>query len=118
MATQQTNKRPISITILAWLYIAVGALGTAAHFQDFRLHKPLVNEFVWITVLGASAVVAGIFMLRGQSWARWLALAWIASHVVISVFHPLHELIVHCVLLVLFGYLLFRRQAREYFSAA
>ena len=55
------------------------------------MHKPLVNEFVWISVLGAAAVVAGIFMLKGRSWARWLALVWIASHVVISAFHPLHE---------------------------
>ena len=118
MATERTNKQPVSITILSWLYILVGVLGTAAHYENFRMHKPLVNEFVWISVLGAAAVVAGIFMLKGRSWARWLALVWIASHVVISTFHPLHELIIHCALLVLFSYLLFRRPAREYFSAA
>jgi hypothetical protein len=96
----------------------VGVLGTAAHYEDFRMHKPIVNEFVWITVLGAAAVVAGIFMLKGRGWARWLALVWIASQVIISAFHPLQELIIHCALLVLFSYLLFRREAREYFSAA
>lgn len=118
MAEVQAKKRPITITILSWLYIVVGALGTAAHYADFRTHWPMVNEIVWITVLGAAAVLAGAFMLRGLNWARWLALAWIASHVVISAFHPLQELIVHCTLLVLFSYLLFRREAREYFSAA
>jgi hypothetical protein len=118
VATQRVNKQPVSITILSWLYILEGVLGTAAHYENFRMHKPMVNEFVWITALGTAAVVAGIFMLRGRGWARWLALAWIASHVVISAFHPLHELIIHCVLLVLFCYLLFRRPAREYFSAA
>ncbi len=118
MATEKTQKRPISITILAWLYIGVGALGTAAHYLNFRTHKPIADEVLWITMLGAAAVVAGVFMLRGHSWARWLALVWIASHVVISVFHPLHELIVHCALLLLFGYLLFRRPARLYFSGA
>ena len=118
MATGQTRKCPTSITILGWLYILVGVLGTAAHYEDFRMHKPIVNEFVGITVLGAAAVVAGILMLKGCGWARWLALVWIASHVVISAFHPLHELIIHCALLVLFSYLLFRRAAREYFSAA
>ncbi|MGA2752254.1 MAG: hypothetical protein ABSE53_00695 [Terracidiphilus sp.] len=117
MATGQTRKCPISITILSWLYILVGVLGTAAHYADFKMHKPIVNEFVWITALGVAAVVAGILMLRGQNWARWLALVWIASHVVISAFHPLHELIMHCALLVLFSYLLFRREAREYFNA-
>jgi hypothetical protein len=118
VATEQTNEQPVSITILSWLYILVGVLGTAAHYEDFMMHAPIVNEFVGITVLGAAAVVAGIFMLRGRSWARWLALVWIASHVAISAFHPLPELIIHCVLLVLFSYLLFRQKAREYFSAA
>ena len=118
MATGQTRKCPTSITILSWLYILVGVLGTAAHYEDFRMHKPMVNEFVWITVLGVAAVLAGILMLEGRGWARWLALAWIASHVVISAFHPLQELILHSIMLVLFSYLLFRREAREFFSAA
>ena len=118
MATERSNKRPISITILAWLYIAVGALTTGAHYLDFRTHKPMVNEFVWITVLGVAAVVAGVFMLRGQNWARWLALLWMATHVVISVFHLMHGLVIHSVLLLLFAYFLFRREAWEYFSAA
>jgi uncharacterized membrane protein (UPF0136 family) len=118
MAEVQTRQRPITITSLCWLYIAVGALGTAGHYGNFWANKPTVSEFVWITVLGVAAVTAGVLMLRGQSWARWLALAWIAAHVVISAFHPLQELIVHCALLVLFCYVLFRREAREYFSAA
>ncbi len=117
MAEVQTRKRPITITSLSWLYIAVGSLGTAGHYGNFLTHKPTVSEFAWITVLGVAAVVAGVFMLRGLSWARWLAIAWMAAHVVISVFHPLSELIIHCTLLALFSYLLFRRDAREYFSA-
>jgi hypothetical protein len=118
VAEVQTKKRPIAITSLGWLYIAVGALGTAGHYGNFWTQRPTVSEFIWITVLGVAAVLAGVFMLRGQSWARWLAIAWMAAHVVISVFHPLQELIVHCALLVLFCYVLFRREARAYFSAA
>lgn len=118
MAEVQTKKRPIAITSLSWLYIAVGVLGTAGHYGNFWTHKPTVSEFAWITTLGAAAIIAGAFMLRGHNWARWLALAWMAAHVVISVFHPLQELIVHCALLVLFSYLLFRREARMYFSAS
>lgn len=118
MAIELKRKRPISITILAWLYIVVGALGTAAHYADFRTHKPVLNEIVWITVLGVAAIVAGVFMRDGRNWARWLALVWMASHVAISAFHPLRELIIHSLLLVLIAFLLFRREAREYFSAA
>lgn len=117
MANDRTKKRPISITILAWLYIVVGALSTAAHYADFRVHKPMLNEVVWITVLGAAAIVAGVFMLEGRNWARWLALAWMAAHVVISAFHLMRGLIIHTALLLLIGAILFGREAREYFRA-
>src|ERR1700734_1073665 len=104
--------------MLSWLYILVGVLSTGAHFAQFWTQKPMLNEVVWITVLGAAAIVAGAFMLRGQNWARWLALLWMATHVVISVFHLMHGLVIHSVLLLLFAYFLFRREAWEYFSAA
>jgi hypothetical protein len=118
MATEKTNKRPISITILGWLYIVVGALSTASHFVEFRAHRPVLNEVVWITALGVAAIVAGAFMLSGRNWARWLALAWMAAHVAISALHMMHGLLIHSVLLLLIAYFLFRREAREYFSVA
>jgi len=109
--------RPFSLSVLAWLYIVVGAVGTAGHYANFFKHRPALNEFVWITALGAAAIVAGAFMLRGQDWARWLALAWMAAHVAISAFHPLRELIVHCIVLALIAVVLFRRPVRNYFAA-
>jgi hypothetical protein len=118
VASDQAKKRPISITILSWLYIVVGVLSTAEHFVEFRAQRPVLNEVVWITVLGAAAIVAGVFMLRGRNWARWLALAWMAAHVVISTLHLIHGLLIHSVVFLLIAYLLFRREAREYFSAA
>ena len=110
------KKRPITVTILCWLYLAAGILGAGDRYLQFTSEKPTMSEAVWISALGVAAVVAGVFMLRRQSWARWLALAWMAAHVVISVFHSHQELIIHSVLFVFFGYLLFRRPAREYFS--
>ena len=118
MVVDQAKKRPISITMLSWLYIVVGVLSTAAHYAEFWTQRPTVSEFAWINLLGAEAVVAGVFMLRRQNWARWLALLWMATHVVISAFHPMQELLIHSALLLLFAYLLFRREAREYFSTA
>ena len=118
MVVDQAKKRPISITMLSWLYIVVGVLSTAAHYAEFWTQRPTVSEFAWINLLGAEAVVAGVFMLRRQNWARWLALLWMATHVVISVFHLMHGLVIHSVLLLLFAYFLFRREAWEYFSAA
>jgi hypothetical protein len=108
-------KRPIAVTILGLLYIAVGIGSTAAHFAAFHSDRPSVNELVWVTVLGVLAIVAGVFMLQARNWARWLALAWMAFHVALSVFHPLHELIVHTLFLAIFAYLLFRPEAHAYF---
>jgi hypothetical protein len=58
--------------------------------------------------------VAGVFLLRGQNWARWLALAWITFHVVIS-YGVLRELVVHGVICVVFAWILFRPAAGRYF---
>jgi hypothetical protein len=118
VATEQTKKRPISITILAWLYIVVGVLSTSAHVMEFKTQRPAVNEVIWITVLGVAAIAAGVFMLRGRNWARWLALAWMATHVVISAFNLLHGLLIHSVVFLLIGAILFQKEAREYFSPA
>jgi hypothetical protein len=54
----------------------------------------------------------------GQNWARWLALAWIAFHVVLSALHPIPELIIHAVFCAVFAWLLFRPEAARYFRGA
>ena len=54
-------------------------------------------------------------MLRGCNWARWLALAWIAFHVVLSAFHSLPEFALHAVLCAVFAYFLLRPDAALYF---
>jgi hypothetical protein len=64
------------------------------------------------------AIVAGAFMLRGSNWARWLAMVWIASHVVISIFHSPFELALHIVVCALFAWFLFRPLATLYFRGA
>jgi hypothetical protein len=112
-----TGRRPIPVTILAVLYIVVGIGSTAAHVAGFRAHPPSSSELISISVLGVAAVAAGAFMLRACNWARWLALAWMAFHVALSAFHPLRELFVHSALLILFAYLLFRPEARAYFTS-
>jgi len=111
------RSRPITVTCLAWLYIAVGAVSTAFHVAQFQAHTPTPSELFWIPFLGLLAVVAGVFLLRGSNWARWLALAWMAFHVALSIFHPLQELVIHSLFLALFAYLLFRPAVRAYFHS-
>src|SRR6185437_10925911 len=71
------NPRPISITILAAIYIAVGIMGFTYHFREIIA---LQHDSLWVALIEALAIVCGVFMFLGHNWARWLALAWIAFH--------------------------------------
>lgn len=111
-------KRPISIIVVSYIYIAAGTLGIAYHLRDLRTIYPVQFDVFGILLLRILAIVAGIYMLGARNWARWLALAWMAFHVTVSFFHSRAELAVHGVLLVVFAYLLLRRTASEYFRPA
>lgn len=108
------SKRPVSVAILACVYLLVGLGGFAFHFKELWARQPdaFVVEFVEIV-----AVVCGVFMLRGQDWARWLAVVWIGFHVGLSAFHPLKEFVIHSVFFVVIAWILFRAEARRYFRS-
>jgi hypothetical protein len=110
-----TNRRPLPITILAVVYLAVGVLGFVHHFPD--LHQKWVWQYddLWIELTEIAAVVCGVFLLRGANWARWLAVAWIVLHVVLSVFDAGHGLLIHSLLALAIAWLLFRPEAKRYF---
>lgn len=109
------KKRPLAVSVLSCVFIGAGAIGFAYHLTDFTAQQPFQYELVWISAVRLAAIVAGIFMLRGNNWARWLALAWIAFHVAVSFFHSIQEIVVHGILFVLIVYLLFRPETRAYF---
>jgi hypothetical protein len=90
-----SNQRPISVTCVALLFIAVGAV-----------------------TLILLALAAGVFMLRRKNWARWLALAWMAFHIALSALPPYRGLVVHILIFVGIAYLLLRPDAAEYFRGA
>jgi hypothetical protein len=109
------KKRSISIMILACVYLAVGAVGFAVHFRELLAGHP---DAPAIELTECLAIVCGVFLLRGHNWARWLALAWIAFHVVLSIFHPIPELVMHGLLCVAFAWILFRPGTERYFRNA
>jgi uncharacterized membrane protein HdeD (DUF308 family) len=105
-----STKRPIAVIVIACLYIVVGAAGLIAHFRD--LHQP---ETKWILLVEFLALLAGIFILLRHNWARWLAVAWMAFHVAIS--YPVaRQIAVHSLFLIAITWLLFRSDARAWFS--
>ena len=110
------KKRPIAVTVISCLYIVTGIAGLVFHLSKYKIQHLFEYDIVLIVLVEIAALLAGIFMLRGSNWARWLAIAWMAFHVIISIHGPLQQLIVHSLLLVVFAYFLFNRRAKEYFS--
>lgn len=106
-------RRPVPVLIVAGAYLAVGIIGFVAHFRDL-LATP--SEGVWIELTELVAVVVGVFLLRGRNWARWLAVAWISFHVVLSAFASSREVAMHVVIAALIVWLLFRRDTTRWFQ--
>jgi hypothetical protein len=107
-------KRPLPVTILGGLFIVAGLTGLVYHLSE----GPLDRGIVLISIVRILAVVGGVFLLMGHNWARWLMLAWLAFHVVVSAFHSLSECIAHLVLLLIVGYVLLWPPASKYFQSA
>jgi hypothetical protein len=107
-------KRPLSVTIIGCLFIVAGLVGLVYHISE----SPLDHRIVLISIVRVIAVVGGVFLLRGHNWARWLMLAWLAFHVVVSAFHSLSEFMPHVVLWMVVGYTLLGPPTSKYFQSA
>ncbi len=115
------KRRPIPLIIVSvvFLIVGVGGLFAAArpvvHFgSSISSHE--VRDSIFVAVSGILAVLSGVFMLLGRGWARWLAMAWLAFHVVMSYFHETFEMVVHFIFLVLIALILFKSSAATYFK--
>jgi hypothetical protein len=112
------NKQPLSVTILGYVYIGVGSIGFVYHLREILARHAFHYDDLLVELTEFVAIVCGAFMLRGHTFARWIALAWIAFHVVLSAFHPFHEFAIHCLLCVAIAWVLFRPEAARYFRRA
>jgi len=108
-------QRPRAVTVASYLFIATGIVGFAYHVTEFQMRAPFAGDALEVLLLRLLALVAGIFMLRGANWARWIAILWLAYHVVLSAFHSWSETVMHALLLAVIMYVLLRRDAAEYF---
>ena len=85
------------------------------HASEIDFAQLFQSDALLILFVRLLAVVAGIFILRGANWARWLAIAWMAFHVVVSAFNSVGEALAHAALLVVIAYVLLRPDASAYF---
>ncbi|HEY6464970.1 MAG TPA: hypothetical protein VIY69_03210 [Candidatus Acidoferrales bacterium] len=106
------KKIPVSVIAIACLYLVVGVGGFVLHFKELR-----APDGVWVEVTESLAIVCGVFLLRAQNWARWLAVAWMVFHVAIS-FPVFREIAAHSLFLILIVWCLFCADASHYFRNA
>ncbi|MGA9584494.1 MAG: hypothetical protein WBQ95_04150 [Terracidiphilus sp.] len=99
--------------IVAAVYLLVGVVGFVYHFPELMSGH---RDAIAIELTELLAVVAAVGLLLRRNWARWLALAWIVFHVVISLFHPLRELLIHGAFCVMIAWLLFRPATARWFK--
>lgn len=108
-----TAQRPLLITLLGWLLILAGA-------AQFVLHAALIRGPVHLGDLSVPLfeliiVVAGVFLLRGSNWARWLAAAWIGFHVGVGFLNSVVQGVIHSLIFAFFVWLLFRPEVNAWF---
>ncbi len=119
------KKRPSSVAVIGWAFIALGCItfiagvlplfgvGTSGTSAGMGSHELIDLALVLIT--RALAVVGGVFVLLGYNWARWLLIVWTAFHVVISIQGPAFEIIVHSLIFIAVLYLLLRPESTAFF---
>jgi hypothetical protein len=110
----QMNKRPLTVTIIGWLLVAVGIGASAFHLNELK-QNALRGANAWIFLVELVIIISGVFVLRGQNWARWLAVAWIGAHVVISFLNSWGKGSIHVLILFLLTCFLFRPESNAYF---
>lgn len=108
-------KRPLVVTIIGWLFILSGTVGFIYHAKELDTQDPFVNDAVWVELVRLLAIAGGVLTLNGSNIGRWLLIAWMAYHVILSYFHPLSELIVHVIVLAAVAYGLFHRTSGAFF---
>ncbi len=90
------NKRPRSITVISWLFVATGVIGLAYHATEFKAERPFEVDLVWVCFVRLLAILC----------------------IVLGILHSALQLFVHGLLFAVILYLLFRPQASAYFRGA
>jgi hypothetical protein len=111
------KRPPIGVIVISALLILAGFVGLVRDLEKLKSISANHYDVVWAAGVHLLAIVAGGFMFRGHNWARWLAVAWMAFHVVLVIHTPLTILLSHIAMLLLFIWFLFLQSgARAWFG--
>jgi hypothetical protein len=107
---------PLPVLIVAIALMSAGTVGFFYHLQDFTQPDQKIYVTLLVEVLRLTAIVSGILLLKGNNAGRWMSIAWILVHVVISVFNSVTATLMHIVVLVIICTLLFLPASSNYFK--
>ena len=113
-------KRPLSITLVGWLFVATGCIGIGAGLvrllrarESTSVHE--LGDYAWVLLSGLIAIAGGALTLRGRPAGRWLLVVWMAGHLVLGLMHELTHLLMHIAIFAPLLFLLFRGSVEPFF---
>ena len=109
------KRRPLTVTIIGFLFIVAGATGIIYHAPELKEIASRL-EVSWVLVVRLLAIIGGAFALRGANWARWLLIAWMVYHVILSFFHDTAQILVHVGFMIAISVALFYPKANAFFK--
>ena len=122
------NKRPTSITIIAWLFIVLDVCALLT--TTFSLHNPsvikmmqlspipLLWQYIMIYTNMVAMIVVAIALLKRQNWARWLYVCLNILMLIIGIITSPAKLtlIPSFIIFAIITFFLFRSNANRYFN--
>lgn len=123
------EKRPLSLTIIAWILVIVGLLGLysaatmGSNPQVVKLLAqspvPLVVNQIWSAIGSLVGFVVAYGIFKGQPWSRVLYVAWSIIQIIVGLYiSPIkYALLLGLILLAIFSAFLFSNRANEWFAA-
>lgn len=115
------ERRPRPIIIISWAFIIFGSIALLSGllpFGEITLAQRIaeLNKHWMVHLSRILQIVAGVGLLYGHNWARWLLVVWIAFHIVLSALHSSFQLAMHVLIFSVILYFVFRRESSPYFG--
>ena len=110
------KKYPLPVLIVAIALMTAGIVGFFYHLKEFADPDQKLYVTILVELLRIVAFVSGLLLLRANNLARWLSIAWVLLHVVISAFNSVGETIMHFVVLLIVCILLFLPVSTNYLN--
>lgn len=123
------EKRPLSLTIIAWLLIVLAVLGLIGVFtmrsnpQMMKMlaetHSSIMFQQVWGVVGCIVTLIVAYGIFKAQPWSRVLYVVWGILGLIVGLYtSPMKSyLVISLIILIVVSVFLFSAKANEYFSA-